>query len=280
MKYRHARHAGNFADVHKHVTLLALLAALKRKDKAFLYLETHAGRGVYDLSDSAAEAAGGITQLMSADCTDPQLRDYLDRVSRLRRQFGSARLYPGSPWLVAGALRSQDRAVLIEQLPEQARALEQSLVRLAPQRRIRVDTGDGFERLRAELPPRERRGLIFIDPPYEHGLGDVARTRSACLDALRRFSTGVVAIWYPIKDEPVGVGWHGSLAREVGREMLLAEMWLYRRDSRVALNGSGMLIVNPPYRLEETMTQWLTRLQRHLRCGPDGGTTVRRLRGR
>lgn len=277
MKYRHAHHAGNFADVHKHVTLLALLAALKRKDKGFLYLETHAGRGVYDLRDSAAEAAGGIARLTGAGCAAGELRHYLTRLAQLRRQCGSTRLYPGSPWLAAGELREQDRALLIEWQPAEARALERSLAEISAQRRIRIDTGDGFERLRAALPPPERRGLIFIDPPYEDSGRDLARAQAACLDALRRFPTGVVAIWYPIKDERTDAGWQAALARDAGRDVLLAEWWLYPRDSRVALNGSGMVIVNPPYRLEESMRIWLAELHRHLDAGHDGGTAIQRL---
>jgi 23S rRNA (adenine2030-N6)-methyltransferase len=277
MKYRHAHHAGNFADVHKHVTLLGLLAALKRKDKGFLYLETHAGRGVYDLSESAAEAEAGIRRLAGAECAAEQLRHYLARVAQLRRQRGSERLYPGSPWLAAGELRTQDRAVLIECLPAQARALERSLAEFSGQRRIRIDTGDGFERLRAALPPPERRGLVFIDPPYEESRRDLERAQEACADALRRFPTAVVAIWYPIKDEPAGGGWQARLARDVGRQMLLGELWLYPRDSRAALNGSGMLIVNPPYRMEENMESWLAQLHRHLDAGHGGGTLIRRV---
>ncbi len=277
MKYRHAHHAGNFADVHKHVTLLALLAALKRKDKGFLYLETHAGRGVYDLSDSAAEAAAGIMRLASDGCVAEELRHYLACVAQLRRQWSSARLYPGSPWLAAGELRAQDRAVLIERLPAQARALEKSLAALCGQRRIRIDSGDGFEQMRAALPPPERRGLVFIDPPYEESRRDLERVRTACCDALRRFPTGVLAIWYPIKDERTGAGWQAGLARDIGREVLLGELWLYPRDSRVALNGSGMLIVNPPYRMEEGMGSWLAELHRHLDAGHGGGTAIRRV---
>ena len=278
MKYRHAHHAGNFADVHKHVTLLALLAALKRKDKGFLYLETHSGRGTYDLSDSAAESSAGISRLAAAECAAPELRHYLARVAQLRRQGGS-RLYPGSPWFAASELRSQDRAVFTEWQPPEARALERALAAIPGHPRIQVDTGDGYTRLRAALPPIERRGLILIDPPYEDTWDDFERSRVAASDALRRFPTGVLAIWYPIKDERATAAWHDALAREAGRELLLAELWLYRRDSRVALNGSGLLIVNPPYQLEEGMRSWLAELYRHLDAGHGGGTSIRRLTG-
>lgn len=276
MKYRHAHHAGNFADVHKHVTLLALLAALKRKEKGFLYLETHSGRGVYDLSDSAAEACGGIARLERAECTAAELRHYLARLTQLRRQGASARLFPGSPWLAVSELRTQDRAVLTEWQPAEARALQRSLARGPGAPRIRVETGDGFASLRAALPPKERRGLIFIDPPYEDAGADFERSRAAVSEALRRFPTGVLAIWYPIKDERATSAWQAGLARDVGRDMLLAELWLYPRDSRVALNGSGVLIVNPPYLLEESMESWLVELHAHLDAGYGGGTMIRR----
>lgn len=279
MKYRHAYHAGNFADVHKHVTLLALLAALKRKDKGFLYLETHSGRGVYDLSDSAAEAAVGITRLVGAACDAAQLRYYLARVAELRRAAGSQRLYPGSAWLAASELRAQDRAVFTEWQPAEARALERSLAEIPGNRRVQVDSGDGFAKLRAALPPLERRALIFIDPPYEDPRSDFEQARTAVAQALRRFPTGVLAIWYPIKDDRIAAAWHSDLAREVQREALLAELWLYPRDSRVALNGSGLLIVNPPYRLQEAMEPWLAELHRHLDAGHGGGATIRALAG-
>ena len=286
MKYRHAHHAGNFADVHKHVTLLALLAALKRKDKGFLYLETHAGRGAYDLSGPAGESATGIARLdtQSGDArwrsAAEELRNYGERVALLRRERGEPRLYPGSPLLAASELRAVDRAVLIEQLAPEARALERALsggARSPVPAHIRVEAGDGFERLRAWLPPPERRGLTFIDPPYEESRQDFERSRHAAAEALRRFHTGVVAIWYPIKDERDTAAWQAALAGELDCELLAAELSLYPRDSRVALNGSGMLILNPPYRLAERMEIWLPQLHACLDLGHGGGASVRHL---
>jgi len=283
VKYRHTHHAGNFADVHKHVTLLALLGALRRKDKGFLYLETHAGRGAYDLSGPPGESATGIGRLESAGNADwrsgaQELKDYGERVESLRRERGEARLYPGSPLLAVSELRPQDRAVLIEQLPPEARALEKVLPHSgAGAQRIRIETGDGFERLRAWLPPRERRGLTFIDPPYEESRQDFERARQAAAEALRRFHTGIVAIWYPIKDERDTAAWHAALTGELDCELLAAELSLYPPDSRVALNGSGMLILNPPYQLAERMQIWLPQLHARLDLGHGGGTSVRRL---
>jgi 23S rRNA (adenine2030-N6)-methyltransferase len=286
LKYRHEHHAGNFADVHKHVTLLALLAALKRKDKGFLYLETHAGRGAYSLAGPPGESASGIGRLQvqrlaqgAQSSTAEEIRHYVAAVARLRRECRQPRLYPGSPLLAAGELRAQDRAVLIEQQPAEARALEKALPQSgAAGPRIRVETGDGFERLRACLPPQERRGLTFIDPPYEDSRQDFERVRLAAAEALRRFHTGVVAIWYPIKDERDTAAWRTAAAGELDCELLAAELTLYPTDSRVALNGSGMLILNPPYQLAERMEIWLPQLHACLDSGHGGAASVRKLR--
>jgi 23S rRNA (adenine2030-N6)-methyltransferase len=276
LKYRHEHHAGNFADVHKHVTLLALLAALRRKDKGFLYLETHAGRGAYELS---GESAGGIGRLEAQPLPQgaaEELLQYLSLVQSLRRERGEPRLYPGSPLLAASELRAVDRAVFVEQLPAEARALERALSHSGAARQgVRVETGDGFERLRALLPPRERRGLTFIDPPYEESRQDFERSRHAAAEALRRFHTGVLAVWYPIKDERDTAAWHAALASELDCGLLAAELSLYPRDSRVALNGSGMLILNPPFQLADRMTVWLPQLHDCLDLGHGGGTSVR-----
>jgi 23S rRNA (adenine2030-N6)-methyltransferase len=291
LKYRHEYHAGNFADVHKHVTLLALLAALRRKDKGFLYLETHAGRGAYDLAGPSSESASGIGRLearyrsQGAQQPADEIRHYLERVELLRRERCEPRLYPGSPLLGASDLRPVDRAVFVEQQPAEARALERALSgqehgrARAPQvAHITVEAGDGFERLRAWLPPRERRGLTFIDPPYEESRQDFDRTRHAAAEALRRFRTGVLAVWYPIKDERDTTAWHAALAAELDCGLLAAELALYPSDSRVALNGSGMLILNPPYQLAERMTIWLPQLHAGLDLGHGGGVSVRQLK--
>jgi 23S rRNA (adenine2030-N6)-methyltransferase len=281
MKYRHSYHAGNFADVHKHVTLLALLAALQRKEKGFLYLETHSGRGAYDLS-GGTEAESGVSRLNITSNSAEELQQYAAALASYRTQHRGPRAYPGSPLLAASKLRPQDRAVFIELLQPEARALEQAL---ADSSHVRVEQGDGFDRLRAWLPPPERRGLILIDPPYEETSGDFGRVSAAIGEALRRFQTGVIAAWYPIKDERDISAWQTGLVRGgLACETLAAELWLYPRDSRVALNGSGMLIVNPPYLMAERMRVWLPQLHAQLAHGSSGldagqigGTSVRTL---
>lgn len=263
MKYLHAYHAGNFADVHKHVTLLALLEALKRKEKGFLYLETHAGRGRYE---TGTEAKGGIGALVSAKLREPELRDYVAKVA------ASGGGYPGSPVLAARELRAQDRGVFIEIQPPEARALQQAL---EGERNVRTECDDGFERLRAHLPPAQRRGLTFIDPPYEETRRDFERVSTALETALEKFPTGVVAAWYPVKQEREIAAWLANVKRRIGTPTLTSELWLYPRDSRVALNGSGLLIANPPYQIGERMQVWLPELYRHLDAGHGGGTSVR-----
>lgn len=279
MKYRHAFHAGNFADVHKHVTLLALLAALTRKDGGLLYLETHAGRGAYDLSSPAPEAAAGIVRFLAAQHAEPELRAYADLVRALRERSGRRHLYPGSPLIAQAALRSQDRVVLYELQGAEAHALGAALegCALATGPRVRVERADGYAGLRAHLPPKERRGLVLVDPPYEETRADAERVIAALAEGLRRFPTGVIAAWYPIKKESEADAWQARCARAAGVPLLVSELWLYPRDSRVGLNGSGLVIANPPWQVLERMQAWLPRLEHCLAVGAGGGSRARML---
>ena len=276
MKYRHSYHAGNFADVHKHVALLGLLAALKRKDKGILCLDTHAGRGSYDLSSPSAEAAAGVARLLQVRHVAPELRAYADLVRAFRAGAGHTYRYPGSPLIAALELRAQDRLVLVELLGAEVHALEVALAMVAAARgpqgpAVRVERGDGFERLRAFLPPVERRGLTLLDPPYERE-EDFSRVTAALAQGLRRFPTGVFAAWYPIKEERAVRRWHERCVQSLPAPLLVSELWLYPRDSRVSLNGSGLLIVNPPWLTLERMQQWLPELQAALGAGAGAGS--------
>jgi len=278
MKYRHSFHAGNFADVHKHVTLLALLTALQRKDKGFLYLDTHAGRGSYDLSSPAAESAAGVGRFTRATPASEELRQYGALLARWRSLPGQRHRYPGSPLLAVSVLRRQDRAVLIELQAAEARALEVAVAAaVSPVGAARVERGDGLERLRAFLPPPERRALILLDPPYEETQQDFAQLSAALIEGLRRFPTGVFAAWYPIKEQRRSAAWLASCAQRLPAPSLASELWLYPRDSRVGLNGSGLLIANPPYLIAQRMHIWLPELERCLAAGPGSGTSVRML---
>jgi 23S rRNA (adenine2030-N6)-methyltransferase len=278
MKYRHSFHAGNFADVHKHVTLLALLRSLQKKAKGFLYLDTHAGRGSYDLSSPSVEAQGGVQRLLAAKYDAAELADYTSLLLRLREPAGRSHLYPGSPLIAAAVLRAQDRALMVELNGAEAHALDEALqglpgaaVRAA---HTRVERGDGFERMKAFLPPPERRGITLIDPPYE-APEDFVRVGEALREALRRFPTGVIAAWYPIKEQRKTATWVSQCSAGLSAAMLVSELWLYPRDARVALNGSGVLIVNPPWQMLERMRVWLPQLQACLAVGDSGGSSAR-----
>lgn len=274
MKYRHSYHAGNFADVHKHVTLLALLAALQKKDKGFLYFDSHAGRGSYELAASA-EAGAGIGRLLDGEQRSPELRHYAALVARLAATRKGS--YPGSPLLAAAVLREQDRGVFVELEGSEAQALEVAFAAAPAAARLRIERGDGLKALRAALPPPERRALLLIDPPYEEVGLEFPRVAAAVQDGLRRFATGVFAVWYPIKEQRVTAAWHADWAREVLSPTLVSELWLYPRDSRVSLNGSGLLIVNPPWQIEERMREWLPELAASLGARAAGGTDVKML---
>jgi 23S rRNA (adenine2030-N6)-methyltransferase len=275
MKYRHAFHAGNFADVHKHITLLCLIDALQRKPGGFLCLDTHAGAGLYALQGAAArktrEAAAGIGRLDAAAAAAPEIRDYLELVGRIRAAAGDPELYPGSPVLAARRLRAQDRLVAVESDAVDAAALAECL---AAQSRVRIERADGFAALKANLPPVERRGVVLLDPPYEETAADFARVAGAFTEGLRRFESGVFCAWYPIKDRRTTDRWRARLAASVARELLCAELWRHPTDSAAGLNGSGLLVANPPWQVAERMREWLPELAALLQVGPTGGSSV------
>lgn len=281
MKYRHSFHAGNFADVHKHVTLVALLQAMQRKDKGLLYVDTHAGSGFHELPREApaAEWRGGIGRLREGpgDTAMPEVAAYLGTLDALDRRLGRPAAYPGSPLIAAQLLRPQDRGVAIECQAREAAALRENAAQM---NRLRVEEGDGFGQLRALLPPPERRGLVLLDPPYEESGADFVRVASALEEALSRFATGVLMAWYPIKQQRETAAWQAALEARIVRPLLHSELRLYAADSRASLNGSGLVIVNPPYLFAEHMRQWLPALYARLAVDPRGGVTVRSREGR
>jgi 23S rRNA (adenine2030-N6)-methyltransferase len=282
MQYRHSYHAGNFADVHKHVMLVALLDALARKDKGYFYLDTHAGRGLYDLGSDEArhggEARGGIERLRHAATTPqlaPEIARFLELLQR-QRELGGAHDYPGSALLAALAMRPQDRGVAIELQPPEARALARALHYSTG---MRAENGDGFERLIALLPPRERRGLVFLDPPFEEP-ADFERIIHGIEAACVRFPAGVYAAWYPIKRQRDVDHWLNGVMRRLqaatgSPAALVAQLWLRPRDSTAGLNGSGMLIVNPPWQFDLRLAHWQGELQQLLQTDGNGGNETR-----
>ncbi len=244
MNYRHGYHAGNFADVVKHIALVAILQHLKKKDTAFAVMDTHAGRGAYDLSGEHAsktgEAQNGIARLRGLSGEMPEaLAAY--------RDLARGSVYPGSPLIAAQLLRPQDRLTAIEKHPEEFAALKQAL---APFRNATVEQLDGYVRLPKLLPPPARRGLVMIDPPFEatDEFEALARTVSA---ALRKFATGIYLIWYPIKSQAEADGFTGEVLAAGAAKALTVEVKIAAPEGR--LDRAGLLVLNPPYGFDAAM---------------------------
>jgi 23S rRNA (adenine2030-N6)-methyltransferase len=245
MNYKHIYHAGNFADVAKHVALLYCLDALKRKDAGFFVLDSHAGRGFYDLQAAEASKSGeaerGIQRLIQTRLGEAPLIPYFAAI-RARRGKRLAR-YPGSPALIAGSLRPQDRAIFVELMPAEARAGAREIESAG---RIRVEIEDGYAALKAFLPPEERRGLVLIDPPYE-SLDELKTMLQAFGDAYRRWPSGIFLMWYPIRSASQRSMVHARFEALQIPKMLFADLAIHPDDAGVGLAGSGLMMVNPPY---------------------------------
>src|ERR1700691_1234134 len=245
VNYQHIYHAGNFADIAKHVGLLYCLDALKRKDSAFFVLDSHSGRGMYDLqapeARKSSEAERGIQRLIEKSIGDAALRDYFNAI-RARKGKRLAR-YPGSPALIAAGLRVQDRALFVELLPAEARAAAREIESPG---RVRTEIGDGYAALKAFLPPEERRGLVLIDPPYE-SLDELKQMLQAFAEAYRRWPSGIYLMWYPIRSATQRSTVHARFEALQIPKMLLADIAIHPDDAGLERGGSGLMIVNPPY---------------------------------
>ena len=246
MNYRHAYHAGNFADVMKHALLLSLLAALGRKEGEFAVLDTHAGCGLYDLSGEEARKTGewrdGVGRVLDSDAE--ALAPYLAAIRRL----GAPARYPGSPALIADALRPQDRLMACELHPDDVRPLRR-LFRGNAQ--VAVHHRDAYEAMRALLPPKpQKRGLVLMDAPFEQ-TDEFSRLASAIVETRERFPTGVIATWYPIKHRAPIRAFFDTLRDQGQRALLACELNLRPPLDPARLNGSGLLVARPPYRFDE-----------------------------
>lgn len=269
MNYRHAYHAGNFGDVVKHAVLALAIDRLKAKDAPFCVIDTHAGIGRYDLTSPAARKTGefqtGIGRLLERDphTLPSELRPYLAAVRALNggatMQAGTLRWYPGSPRLVRSLMRRQDRLVLLELHPEDAAALAELFAR---DRQVTVQPADGYVGLKALLPPKERRGLVLIDPPFEV-TDEFARIVRGLRQALKRWPTGIYAIWYPIKTRPPVAAFHAALAGLGAGPAVAAEL-LVHPERADRLNGCGILVLHPPWTLDERLRQVLPDIAKRL----------------
>lgn len=273
--YRHAFHAGNHADVLKHTALIATLKYLTEKPAALLVVDTHAGAGLYrldgDYAGTSGEAAEGVLKLFSAlgpgaaarpAEVAPVLQDYLDTVARFNKK-GAPKVYPGSPFVIQGLLREEarDRLKLFELHPTDARTLTANIAQLEAGRQVSVARQDGFESLKALLPPPSRRALVLIDPSYELKT-DYAKVSACIQESLKKFATGTYAVWYPVIPRPEA---HElprrlkTLATQAKKSWLHATLSIGQDESRSqpgeeqrrpGLTASGMFIVNPPHTLK------------------------------
>ena len=274
MNYRHAFHAGNFADVFKHALLARVLAHLCNKEAAFRVIDTHAGRGRYDLAGIEAERTrewqGGIGRLLAAP---PQgeaaelLAPFLAAV-QAARGGGEPGIYPGSPLIALALTRPQDRLVFCELHPEERAALTAAAGR---DRRVSIVEADGWTALRAGLPPPERRGLVLIDPPFEEA-GDFRRFEEGLVEAHRRWPSGIYLFWYPVKDPHEVESFTRRVARLGIAKILRVELTVASLPAD-KLASCGILLVNPPWTLESDLGKLMPYLSRAL--GQDGAGRYR-----
>lgn len=277
--YRHGFHAGNHADVLKHITLLSCIALLHKKDTPLMLIDTHAGAGIYNLKDRFAqtseESSEGILKLVK-QATEHSLsegiRAYLELIAQLPGQTKDIEIYPGSPYLLWQSMRSQDKLRLIELHPSDFPDLKSNMKSLQLRRQdIKVEESNGFLALKAYLPPPSRRGLILIDPSYEDK-GDYHQVIQSLQDAFKRFATGVYLIWYPIlsrldaKDFPDRLK---KLCLEHQLPWLQAELRI-KEVTESGLSASGMWVINPPWQLKESLQKDLPLLQEILQIDGAG----------
>ncbi|KAB7741158.1 23S rRNA (adenine(2030)-N(6))-methyltransferase RlmJ [Parvibaculum sedimenti] len=259
MNYRHAYHAGNFADVMKHSALALVIEHMKQKDKPFFLLDTHAGTGLTDLTGEEAQKTGefrdGIARIMTEPAPHPALAPYLAALTRLGCIGAEPMSYPGSPLIARELAREGDRLAFCELHPEDAASLK-SLFRHDPQ--TSVHEMNGYTALKAMLPPKERRGLVLIDPPFE-ARDEFDALLEGLEDATARWATGTYIIWYPVKDPSVSGTFLDALERGGPAKTLMAEIYIRAVDP-ARMSGCGLVIVNPPWTLKETLTDlygWL-----------------------
>ena len=271
MNYRHAFHAGNHADVLKHLILSRIFALLAKKDAPYAYLDSHAGVGLYDLRGDQASRTGeylqGIARLWQASDLPASCADYL-QVLRSLNPDGQLRYYPGSPELARQLTREQDHLHCNEKHPEDGRLLKENL---HFDRRVAVHLGEGWHVPRALLPPREKRAVLLIDPPFEQA-DELQRCVQALSEAIGRMRQAIVLIWYPIKEPGQLRRFYQQLAKSPAPKLLRAELLVQPADSAERLNGSGLVIANPPWGLEEELRELLPWLANLLAQGQPGWT--------
>ncbi len=272
MNYRHAYHAGNFADVVKHLLLMLVLEHLSAKDKPFSVIDTHAGIGLYDLAGAEAGKTGewqsGIGRLLAHQSPLPPALARFAALVRSINAPGALRFYPGSPAIIRALMRPEDRAWLCELHPADAEALRRTM---ASDRRIRVGAVDGYQALATLLPPTPRRGLVLIDPPFEKR-DEFDRLAAASIAAAQRWPQGIQMLWYPIKDRNEAWKLHERLEQANLPALLEVEFMRDATPDVRRFNGTGLVVVNAPWRLDETLNAVLPDLLTALGAAEAGAT--------
>lgn len=277
MNYRHVYHAGNFADVLKHVALTLVVDYLKQKPSPFRVIDTHAGIGLYDLASVEAQKTGewrqGIGRLLAASDVPASvaaiLAPYLSLV-RAENAPGDLTRYPGSPLLARRLLRADDRLVANELHPEDCAALRRLFARDAQTKVLELDA---WIALKSLLPPKERRGVVLVDPPFEQP-GELDRLLDGLVEATRRFATGIFLLWYPIKDPAPVASFHRRARGLDLPKVLVVEQMIRGADDPQRLNGCGLLIVNAPFALAPALNAALPFVAPLLAQGPGAGWRV------
>ena len=299
--YRHAFHAGNHADVLKHTMLIAILRHLTQKDAALVVVDTHAGAGLYrldgDYAGTSGEAADGVVKLFAAlapaDASKvaikdiaPVLQDYMETVAGFNPS-GQLKIYPGSPFITQALLREEarDKLKLFEMHPTDSKALAANIAQLKAGRQVAAARQDGFEGLKAFLPPPSRRALVLIDPSYEIK-SDYQKVSGCIQDSLKRFATGTYAVWYPVIPRPEA---HElprrlkTLANQAGKPWLHATLAIGQAEDRnvpgepergQGLTASGMFVINPPHTLKPALAAALPQMLQVLGRGRGKGQTL------
>nr|WP_315264786.1 23S rRNA (adenine(2030)-N(6))-methyltransferase RlmJ [Moraxella osloensis] len=275
MNYQHSYHAGNFADVVKHVLLLQLLEMMSTKPKPYYILDAYGGRGLYSLASDEAKKTGeaihGITKLLAQDNSQaPQaVQTYLQDIGYAKK-FYDKHVYPGSPWFIAHHIEKQqdahpeitNRAEAFEWKANEFDALNYQLHQLP----IGVQHRNAYEGILAVLPPQEKRGLILIDPPFEQEHRDFSALVDLLVKAHKKWSTGVLALWYPIKNNDAVELFYKKMKRTEIRRQLVLELNIFPPDLPMGLNGTGMLVINPPWQFDakaEEILQYLQPILQH-----------------
>ena len=274
LSYRHSFHAGNHADVLKHIVLMLILENLKLKDKGFYYLDTHAGVGRYQLSSDEAEKTGeykeGIGRLWERTDLPEEISRYVDLIKHLNFGAKALRYYAGSPLIAAQLLRPQDRALLTELHPRDFPLLRNNFKEF---KNVSVKCDNGFQQLKATLPPKERRGLVLIDPPYELK-EDYDLVVKAAEEGYKRFATGTYAIWYPVVLRQQTKRIFKGLQASGIRKILKIELTVRPDSDQHGMTASGMAVINPPWTLENQMKAILPYLVKTLVPEGTGSWTV------